>query len=85
MSLPSTLDLSKQPPAWPACPPLGIYIEVNSDVHSITMPVLLYYTKGRQVAGLGLVDIQPSVAGSRPSAGRPHCVKPFSGPLAFHS
>ena len=27
--------------------------------------LLLYYTKGRQVAGLGLVDIQPSVDGSR--------------------
>ena len=36
------------------------------------------------MAGLGLVDIQSGVAGSRPSAGRSHCVKPFSGPPAFH-
>ena len=32
--------------------------------------LLLYYTNGKQVASLGLVDILPSVAGSRPvSAG----------------
>ena len=37
-----------------------------------TLPcLLLYYTKGRQVAGLGLVDIQPSVGGSRPVSAGP--------------
>ena len=38
---------------------IGVVIECTS------VCILLYYTKGRQVAGLGLVDIQPSVDGSR--------------------
>ena len=37
----------------------GVVIECTS------VCVLLYNTKGRQVAGLGLVDIQSSVDGSR--------------------
>ena len=39
--------------------PTGVVIECTS------VSILLCYTKGRQVAGLGLVDIQPSVHGSR--------------------
>ena len=37
----------------------GVVIEYKS------VCLLLYNTKGKQVAGLVLVDIQPSVAGSR--------------------
>ena len=33
--------------------------------------ILLYDTKGKQAAGLGLVDIQSSVDGSRPVSAGP--------------
>ena len=44
---------------------MGCVLITGVVIKWMSICLLLYNTKGRQVAGLGLVDIQPSVHGSR--------------------